>query len=275
MAAAVKGTFIKGTAAIVMQAEAGLALLKQHEGEETQGDAEAAGVFKAEADAKIAALKAEADALAGKDNKKARTDKGKEAAALSSTDEYIDAMRVLKGLPPKHGHFVMGGGAAAPAPEQTEATSAATATAADAKGDKKDDKKAVKKQESAGISKAERDELEKLKSSLIDLKKQLKDEGMSGGEINKDVRVVAMVTRMTELKEKESPDNLAKDGKKDDKKKKAPGAGQEKEVATLTKEIEEYHLKLTTEFKYSKKEIAADPDMVELTDKLAKATGKK
>merc|ERR1712013_89844 len=84
------------------------------------------------------------------------------------------------------------------------------------------DKKAPKKMESCGISKAERDELEKLKAQIIDRKKELKDGGMSGGQINKDEQVVGWVTRMNELKEKECPgsttakkeDDRSKKGKK-------------------------------------------------------------
>merc|ERR1719231_218923 len=56
-------------------------------------------------DAKFAALEAEAAALTGKDNKKARQEKSKEASALKLTPEYIDASRVLKGQPPKNGNF--------------------------------------------------------------------------------------------------------------------------------------------------------------------------
>merc|ERR1719487_3155072 len=51
------------------------------------------------------AVEAEAAALTGKDNKKARQEKSKEAAALKNTAEYIDACRVIKGQPPKNGHF--------------------------------------------------------------------------------------------------------------------------------------------------------------------------
>merc|ERR1712060_446770 len=82
---------------------------------------------------------------------------------------------------------------------------------------KKDDKK-PKKQESAGISKAERDELEKLKDDIIARKKELKDSGMSGGQINKDEQVVSWVNRMNELKEKESPGSTAKPDAGKDKK---------------------------------------------------------
>merc|ERR1719398_362024 len=62
--------------------------------------------FKSEIDTQIKQLNAEAEALTGKDNKKARTEKSKEASALTKTKEYIDAERILKGLSPKNGNFV-------------------------------------------------------------------------------------------------------------------------------------------------------------------------
>merc|ERR1712007_44672 len=82
-------------------------------------------------------------------------------------------------------------------------------------GEKEDKKE--KKKESAGISRAEKDELEKLKNQIIDKKKALKEQGMSGGQMNKDEEIVAWVARMNELKEKENPGGLA--AQKEDKKK--------------------------------------------------------
>jgi len=79
---------------------------------------------------------------------------------------------------------------------------------------------------------------------------------------------------MNELKEKESPGSTT--AKKDEKKKEPKLSGEaQKEVETLTNEIEEYRQKLVSEFKYSKKDIAADPDMQEMTAKLKKMQGKK
>merc|ERR1712054_250356 len=128
---------------------------------------------------------------------------------------------------------------------------------AEAKPAKKDDKKPAKKQESAGISKAERDELEKLKADIISRKTELKGAGMTGGQINKDEQVVAWVARMNELKEKECPGSTAT-GKKESKKETAKLSGEaQAQVETLEREIEEYRQKLVSEFKYSKKDIAA------------------
>merc|ERR1711972_1311452 len=129
------------------------------------------------------------------------------------TSEYIDACRVVKGQPPKNGNFVK---ATIPAVKPNVEAGLEEKPDEDAKHDvqnreakKKDDKK-PKKQESAGISKAERDELEKLKNDIIARKKELKDSGMSGGQINKDEQVVGWVNRMNELKEKENPGSIAK-----------------------------------------------------------------
>merc|ERR1712060_571529 len=141
------------------------------------------------------------------------------------------------------------------------------AQVATAKEDKKKDSK--KKVESAGISPAERQELEKLKADIIAKKGSLKESGMSGGQINKDAEIVAWGARMNELKEKESTGSTT--AGKDDKKapkKKVLGSEAAKEVEALEKEIEEYRLKLKSEFGYSNKDINADPDMVDMQAKL-------
>ena len=64
-----------------------------------------------------------------------------------------------------------------------------------------DSKKDIKK-ESAGLSPAETKELEELKQGIVERKAILKEQGLSGGQQNKD-EVVKMVARMNELKEKQ------------------------------------------------------------------------
>merc|ERR1719408_1214929 len=208
--------------------------------------------------AKAAALEAEAAALTGKDNAKARKEKSKQASEIKKTDKYLDALLVLKGKPPKHGNFGKIEKAAAAAPAEEDK--------------KKDDKKEKPKkaQEGAGISKAERDELEKLKNDIIARKKELKETGMSGGQIDKDAEIVAWVARMNELKEKENPGCLtaAKDEKKGGKKK-VLSAEQEQAKKDLENQIEEYRNKLKNEFGYTNKDIKADPDLNEMLKKLA------
>merc|ERR1712008_619920 len=178
---------------------------------------------------------------------------------------YIDAVNVLKGNPPKNGHFGKVTKAAAAAPV------AAAVDAAPAAAAEKEDAKAPKKTESAGISKAERDELEKIKNDIIARKKELKEGGMSGGQMNKDETIVGWVTRMNDLKEKENPGCLAA-GKEDKKVAKGKKLNSEQiaEQIALEEEIETYKGKLRTEFGYSAKEIKADPDLNDMVAKLAK-----
>merc|ERR1719160_2070549 len=94
-------------------------------------DKEAAQKFKDETDAKIKALEDEAAALTGKDNKKARSEKSKEASALSKTPEYIDATRILKDQEPKNGNFVKAKSAPKAAPKAAAAPAAADEPAAE------------------------------------------------------------------------------------------------------------------------------------------------
>jgi len=263
---------VKGTGEMMKQADAGLKLFKATE--EAELDPEAAQKFKDEADAEIKKLEDEAAALTGKDNKKARTEKSKQAAAVKVTKEYVDAVKVLKGLQPPNGNFVK---KAAVKEEAAPAKEAAPAAAEEAKDDpkkKEKDEKKEKKKESAGISRAEKDELEKLKNQIIEKKKALKEQGMSGGQMNKDEEIVAWVARMNELKEKENPGGLqaAKDDKKKSKKK-ALDSETMKMLEEKQRAFDEYVEKLRTEFKYSKKDIAADPDYQEMKaeiDKLSK-----
>merc|ERR1712070_677381 len=141
------------------------------------------------------------------------------------------------------------------------------------KAEKEKKEKPKKAAESTGISKEERDELENLKKQIIERKSQLKAEGMSGGQQNKDAQVASWVARMNELKEKESPGSTQKGGKDDDKKKKnkkgALSTEEQKEFDALKQEVEAYRQKLVSEFGYTKKDIKADPEMAELEAKLA------
>merc|ERR1712050_570922 len=216
-------------------------------------------------DAKMAALDEIIKGLTGKDNKKARTEKEKEKKALKDSKQYIDAEKVVKGKEPSNGFFVIKK-EAAPAP----APVAAVEEAKEEEKEEKEKEKPKKATESAGISKAERDELEKLKNDIIARKKELKEQGMTGGQMNKDEQVVAWVNRMNELKEKECPGSSTA-GKKDDKdKKKDTKANKTEEKMALEAKIEEYRLQLISEFKYTPKEIKADPDMAETMKALAK-----
>merc|ERR1719324_1902136 len=151
-----------------------MALFDAQGEDEFELDTAAAQAFKDAADAKKKALEDEAAALTGKDNKKAHSEKSKEASEVTKDPKYIDALKVIKGQPPKNGNFAVLKSAKKSAEKVEEKQ--------EDKGDdkkKKDDKKPKKEIESAGISKAERDELEKLKNDIIARKKELKEQGMS------------------------------------------------------------------------------------------------
>merc|ERR1712014_452357 len=116
---------------------------------------------------------------------------------------YIDACKVVKGLEAPNGNWMTKTevdaeskrGYATEAPVVAESKNAA-------KKEKK--KKEPKKQESGGLSKAEKDELDKLKEDIIKRKADLKEQGLSGGQCNKDPQVLEWVQRMQELKIKEN-----------------------------------------------------------------------
>merc|ERR1711924_412238 len=98
-------------------------------------------------------------------------------------------------------------------------------------------------------------------NEIIEKKKKLKEQGMSGGQMNED-------------KEKENPGGLQaeKDAKKSAGKKKSLSSDQQAQLDEKKKAFEEYTEKLRTEFKYSKKEIAADPDYQDMQKEI-KALG--
>lgn len=256
---------VRGMGDAMKQAAAGLKLFK--EDDVVEGDLEAATKFKGEIEAKMAALEEESKALTGKENKKLRTEKDKEKAGLKVQKDYIDACKVVKGLEPINGFFIKKG-----SEKKTEEPAAAAPVAAEP--EKKDEKakkdKPKKEMESTGISRDERAELEKLKENIISKKTELKGEGMTGGQINKHEDIVKMVTRMNELKEKECPGSSA--SKKDEakgKKKQLSGEAN-KQYEEKERAFEEYTEKLRTEFKYTKKEIAADPEYQEMKAELDK-----
>merc|ERR1712087_1034260 len=202
--------------------------------------------------------------LTGKDNKKERTAVGKEISAMKADPKYVDACKIAKDLPPPNGNFATAKGSA----KAVEPETAKEEVKEEKKEDKKKDDK-PKKAASTGISPDERKELEKLKTDIIARKSELKAAGKSGGECNKDEQVVAWVARMQELKIKEDPSLADGDKKKGDDKKKDKANASAEKLALQTK-IEEYRMQLINEFKYSAKDIKADPDMQEMQKQLAK-----
>lgn len=226
-------------------------------------DAAAAQKHLDESDAAIKKMEEDVKLLTGKENKKAQTEMKKAISAAKNDPMYIDAQKVVKGAEPKNGNFVKVKQEAKKI-EQKEEPKPVEAPKEEVK------KKEPKKQESAGISKEERQELEDLKNKIVSRKSELKAQGLSGGQQNKDPEVAQMVARMNELKEKESPGSTQKAGKDkgSGKKKGALSSEEQKEMEELKGSIEQYRERLVKEFGYSKKEIKADPEMMELEDKL-------
>merc|ERR1711990_955491 len=233
------------------KAAEGLKLFEAEKGGAVEYDEEAAKEHLAKCDAEIKAMEEEVKTLTGKDNKKARTEKSKAISAAKNDPKYIDATKVCKGLEPKNGNFIKSKTEAPKKVEKKEEPKEAPKE----EPKKEEKEKKAKKTESAGISKEERQELEDLKNKIVAKKAELKAAGMSGGQQNKDPEVAAMVARMNELKEKESPGSTAKAGKDkgDSKKKKgALSSEEQKEMDALKEQVEQYRQRLVSEFGYSK-----------------------
>jgi len=252
-----------GTSHFEAQAQAGLKLFAEETGP-AELDLVGAEKHKAQVDAQIAALDDQIAQLTGKDNKKERSTKGKEVSDLKVQPQYIDACKVVKGMEPKSGFFVIKA-AEATKPVVTEAAPA------EATPDAKKEKEKKLKKESAGLSPAETKELEQLKKDIVERKTQLKSEGLSGGQQNKDAQIVGWVNRMNELKEKEAPGSTQADKKKDTKKgnKTALSSEEAKELDTLRGEIDVYKHRLKTEFGYNNKDMKADEDLREMEARIA------
>jgi len=256
---------VRGMGVTNLQAEEGMKLfMKAAEGTCAEYDTAAAEKYKSEVEARITSLEAEMALLTGKDNKKERSEKGKQAAALKSEQRYVDACKIVKGLEAKFGNFTT---------KEAYVPDVITTDAAKVEEPvgKKTAKKEPKKQESAGLSPAETKELEDIKQAIIERKAILKEQGLSGGQQNKDEEVVKMVNRMNELKEKQDPGSTKKDkdAKKDAKKKTPLSAEEQKEYSKLQQEVELYKAKCRTEFGYSNKDLKADPDLQEMEARLA------
>mmetsp|Transcript_54304 Transcript_54304/g.154686 ORF Transcript_54304/g.154686 Transcript_54304/m.154686 type:complete len:408 (+) Transcript_54304:2-1225(+) len=71
-------------------------------------DISPAQAYRLQVDDKIAQLRSEAEALTGKDHHGQRQEKGKAVQNLRAELRYVDACRVARGLPPAHGHFAEG-----------------------------------------------------------------------------------------------------------------------------------------------------------------------
>merc|ERR1719199_1930545 len=104
-------------------------------------------------------------------------------------------------------------------------------------------------------------------------KSELKAEGMSGGQINKNSDIVDWVAKLNALKEKEAA--LKGNMSEKEAKKEATGKkGDPKEIEKLRQDIEDHKAKLKEEFGYSKNEINKDPDLMDMQKRYKEIGGK-
>jgi len=231
----------------------------------------------AETMAKVKVLEGEIESLPGKENKKARNGKSREIADLKKDADFMDAERILAGKEPltpsnktpqnspkKKGEFDDLFASADAGKMYVAATSESLSFTAGKKKKEKPQK---------GLSEKELEDMEKLKQNIMTKKAELKAEGMSGGQINKNSDIVDWVAKLNALKEKEAAlkGNMSE---KEVKKEAAGKKGDEKELAKLRQEMEDYKLKLKEEFGYSKNEINKDPDLMDMQKRYKEMGGK-
>jgi hypothetical protein len=228
---------------------------------------------------KVKNLESEIDTLTGKENKKARNARSRVIAEMKKDVNFVDAERILAGkealtpsnrdpnTPSKRGEY-------------DDLFAKATGLTADGKlayvaptADIGVTSKAKKEKKQKELSEEEKNQMEKLKNDIVTKKAELKAEGQSGGQINKNSDIVDWVAKLNALKEKEAQlkgSMTEKDVKKEEKSKK----GDVKEIAKLKDDIEAYKLKLKEEFGYSKQDINKDPDLVEMQQRYKEMGGK-
>ena len=153
----------RGMAEAMKQAEAGMALFKDKA--EVELDKPAAEAFKESHEALLAEMQKVIDSLTGKDNKKERTAKSKELSELKVVKQYIDACKVVKGLAPVNGFFSMA--TVEPVKAAASEPQAAEALADKIDADAKKATKLAKKAKSAGLSQAEKKELDQIKNDIV------------------------------------------------------------------------------------------------------------
>merc|ERR1712072_675631 len=138
-------------------------LFEQEAGATVEYDVAAAKKHMEECEAAVKAMEEEVKTLTGKENKKAQTEKKKAISAAKNDPKYIDATKVVKGLEPKNGNFIKSKIEAKKPVKKEEPKPVEEPK----KEEPKKEEKKPKKQESAGISKEERQELEDLKGKII------------------------------------------------------------------------------------------------------------
>jgi len=239
-------------------------------------DTKSAQAIIAETLAKVKVLEGEIESMPGKENKKARNAKSREIADLKKDADFMDAERILVGKEPitpsnktpqnsqpKKGEY----------DDLFQNADAGKMYVAATTMELTFSSKKKKEKPAKGLSEKELEDMEKLKQNIMTKKAELKAEGMSGGQINKNSDIVDWVAKLNALKEKEATlkgNMTEKDMKQEAKGKK----GDEKEIAKLRQDIEDYKMKLKEEFGYSKNEINKDPDLLDMQKRFKEIGGK-
>jgi hypothetical protein len=234
----------------------------------------------AETKRKVSDLEKEVDTLTGKENKKARNERSRVIAEMKRDANFMDAERIIAGkealtpsnrdpnTPSKkvgeydHLFAQMANGLTADGKLAYVAPTSEIGVT-----------KSKKERKQKDLSEEEKNLMEKLKNDIVTKKAELKAEGMSGGQINKNAEIVEWVNKLNALKEKEAQlkgNMTEKDAKKEVKSKK----GDAKEIAKLKDDMDAYKLKLKEEFGYSKQDINKDPDLVEMQQRYKEMGGK-
>jgi hypothetical protein len=234
----------------------------------------------AETMSKVKSLEVEIDDLTGKENKKARNARSRVIAEMKKDVNFMDAERIIAG---KEALSPMNRDPNTPSKKMGEYDhlfAKANGLTADGKlayvaptADIGVTTKAKKEKKAKDLSEEEKQQMEKLKNDIVAKKAELKAEGVSGGQINKNSEIVEWVNKLNALKEKEAQLKGAltdKDAKKEEKSKK----GDVKEIARLKDEMDAYKLKLKEEFGYSKQDVNKDPDLVEMQQRYKEMGGK-
>jgi hypothetical protein len=234
----------------------------------------------AETMSKVKSLEAEIDDLTGKENKKARNARSRVIAEMKKDVNFMDAERIIAG---KEALSPMNRDPNTPSKKMGEYDhlfAKANGLTADGKlayvaptADIGVTTKAKKEKKAKDLSEEEKQQMDKLKNDIVAKKAELKAEGVSGGQINKNSDIVEWVNKLNALKEKEAQLKGAltdKDAKKEEKSKK----GDVKEIARLKDEMDAYKLKLKEEFGYSKQDVNKDPDLVEMQQRYKEMGGK-
>jgi hypothetical protein len=229
---------------------------------------------------KVKSLEVEIDDLTGKENKKARNARSRVIAEMKKDVNFMDAERIIAG---KEALSPMNRDPNTPSKKMGEYDhlfAKANGLTADGKlayvaptADIGVTTKAKKEKKPKDLSEEEKQQMDKLKNDIVAKKAELKAEGVSGGQINKNSDIVEWVNKLNALKEKEAQLKGAltdKDAKKEEKSKK----GDVKEIARLKDEMDAYKLKLKEEFGYSKQDINKDPDLVEMQQRYKEMGGK-